>query len=52
MMGFSGLILVILDNQIYQVYSINSHHNAGIYNLREECIPHMAQAHLGLPLNA
>lgn len=31
MMGFSGLILVISDNQIYQVYSIGSHHNAGIY---------------------
>lgn len=31
MMGFSGLILVISDNQIYQVYSINSHHNAGVY---------------------
>jgi len=31
MMGFSGLILVISDNQIYQVYSISSHHNAGIY---------------------
>jgi hypothetical protein len=31
MMGFSGLILVILDNQIYQVYSISSHHNAGNY---------------------
>jgi len=31
MMGFSGLILVISDNQIYQVYSVNSHHNAGIY---------------------
>ncbi len=30
MMGFSGLILVISDNQIYQVYSL-SHHNAGIY---------------------
>ena len=31
MMGFSGLILIISDNQIYQVYSISSHHNAGIY---------------------
>jgi hypothetical protein len=31
MMGFSGLILVISDNQIYQVYSIGSHHNAGMY---------------------
>jgi hypothetical protein len=31
MMGFSGLILVISDNQIYQVYSISSHQNAGIY---------------------
>jgi hypothetical protein len=31
MMGFSGLILVISDNQIYQVYSLSSHHNAGIY---------------------
>jgi caa3-type cytochrome oxidase assembly factor Caa3/CtaG len=31
MMGFSGLILVISDNPIYQVYSIRSHHNAGIY---------------------
>ena len=31
MMGFSGLILVISDNQIYQVYSISSHHNAGVY---------------------
>jgi hypothetical protein len=31
MMGFSGLILVISDSQIYQVYSISSRHNAGIY---------------------
>jgi hypothetical protein len=31
MMGFSGLILVISDNQIYQMYSLSSHHNAGIY---------------------
>ena len=31
MMGFSGLFLVISDYQIYQVYSISSHHNAGIY---------------------
>lgn len=31
MMGFSGLFLVISDNQIYQVYSISSHQNAGIY---------------------
>jgi hypothetical protein len=31
MMGFSGLIFVILDSQIYQVYSISSHHNAGNY---------------------
>jgi cytochrome c oxidase assembly factor CtaG len=31
MMGFSGLILIISQNQIYQVYSISSHHNAGIY---------------------
>jgi cytochrome c oxidase assembly factor CtaG len=31
MMGFSGLILSISDNQIYQAYSIGSHHNAGMY---------------------
>jgi hypothetical protein len=31
MMGFSGLILAISDNLIYQVYSIGSHHNAGMY---------------------
>lgn len=31
MMGFSGLILAISDNQIYRVYSIGSHHNAGTY---------------------
>ena len=31
MMGFSGLILAISDSQIYRVYSISSHHNAGIY---------------------
>ena len=31
MMGFSGLIFLVLDNQIYQVYSISSHHNAGTY---------------------
>jgi hypothetical protein len=31
MMGFNGLIFVILDSQIYQVYSISSHHNAGNY---------------------
>lgn len=31
MMGFGGLILVILDDQIYRVYSISSHHDAGIY---------------------
>jgi cytochrome c oxidase assembly factor CtaG len=31
MMGFSGLILAISDNQIYQAYSIRSHHNAGMY---------------------
>lgn len=31
MMGFGGLIFVILDDQIYQVYSIRSHHDAGIY---------------------
>ena len=30
MMGFSGLILVISDNQIYQVYCTD-HQNAGIY---------------------
>ena len=30
MMGFSGLFLVISNNQIYQVYP-HSHHNAGIY---------------------
>jgi hypothetical protein len=31
MMGFGGLIFAISDNQIYQVYSIGSHHNAGMY---------------------
>jgi hypothetical protein len=31
MMGFSGLILAISDSQIYRVYSISSHQNAGIY---------------------
>ena len=31
MMGFGGLIFVILDGQIYQVYSIGSHNDAGIY---------------------
>jgi Protein of unknown function (DUF1404) len=31
MMGFGGLIFVILDEPIYQVYSIRSHHDAGIY---------------------
>jgi hypothetical protein len=31
MMGFSGLFLVISNNQIYQVYSVSSHQNAGIY---------------------
>ncbi|HZD35375.1 MAG TPA: DUF1404 family protein [Nitrososphaeraceae archaeon] len=31
MMGFAGLIFLILDSQVYQVYSIKSHHDAGIY---------------------
>lgn len=31
MMGFWGLIFVISDSQVYQVYSIRSHHDAGIY---------------------
>lgn len=31
MLGFGGLIFVILDGQIYLVYSIRSHHDAGIY---------------------
>ena len=31
MMGFSGLFLVISNNQIYQVYPVSSHQNAGIY---------------------
>ena len=31
MMGFSGLLLVISENQIYQMYSLSSHHNAGLY---------------------
>jgi hypothetical protein len=31
MMGFGGLIFVILDNQVYQAYSIKSHYDAGVY---------------------
>lgn len=31
MMGFAGLIFVIMDGQIYRVYSITSHQDAGIY---------------------
>ena len=31
MMGFAGLIFVIMDGSIYRVYSVTSHHNAGIY---------------------
>lgn len=31
MLGFGGLIFVILDGQIYQVYSVRSHNDAGIY---------------------
>lgn len=31
MMGFVGLIFVIMDGQIYRVYSITSHQDAGIY---------------------
>lgn len=31
MMGFVGLIFVIMDGPIYRVYSITSHHDAGIY---------------------
>jgi len=31
MMGFGGLIFIILDSQVYHVYSIRSHHDAGIY---------------------
>jgi hypothetical protein len=31
MLGFGGLIFVILDDQIYQVYSVRSHNDAGIY---------------------
>jgi hypothetical protein len=31
MMGFAGLIFVIMDGQIYRVYPITSHQDAGIY---------------------
>ncbi|HEX2067830.1 MAG TPA: DUF1404 family protein [Nitrososphaeraceae archaeon] len=32
-MGFAGLAFAILDNPIYSVYSVNSHHGAGTYML-------------------
>lgn len=31
MMGFAGLIFVIIDGPIYRVYSTTSHHDAGVY---------------------
>jgi cytochrome c oxidase assembly factor CtaG len=31
MTGFGGLIFAISDSQIYETYSISSHHNAGVY---------------------
>jgi cytochrome c oxidase assembly factor CtaG len=33
MMGFAGLVFAILENPIYSVYSVNSHHDAGTYML-------------------
>jgi hypothetical protein len=33
MMGFASLVFAILDNPIYSVYSVNSHHDAGTYML-------------------
>ncbi len=33
MMGFAGLVFVLLENPIYSVYSVNSHHDAGTYML-------------------
>jgi Protein of unknown function (DUF1404)/Cytochrome c oxidase caa3 assembly factor (Caa3_CtaG) len=33
MMGFAGLAFAILENPIYSVYSVNSHHDAGTYML-------------------
>jgi len=32
-MGFAGLMFIILDRPIYLVYSVNSHNNAGTYML-------------------
>jgi hypothetical protein len=32
-MGFAGLVFAILENPIYSVYSVNSHHDAGTYML-------------------
>jgi hypothetical protein len=33
MMGFASLVFAILDNPVYSVYSVNSHHDAGTYML-------------------
>ncbi|MDQ4056745.1 MAG: DUF1404 domain-containing protein [Thermoproteota archaeon] len=33
MMGFAGLVFAVLDNPIYSVYSVNSHHDTGTYML-------------------
>lgn len=39
MMGFAGLIFVIMDGSIYRVYSITSHHDAGIYMIISSILP-------------